>query len=175
MTKIDRNKGARQNRLRKVSSGMSKHFQNVTALTIAQVVYPVAELEARIQKDIQATDAADLAKASWIADVQAQRTSHKEVDPLLRGIKQYVLLTWGDSKETSSTLDDFGYAPRKPRTVKPDTKVKATAKAKATRTARHTMGPKQKLEVKGHVPATEATATATAPAASGGPPATEKH
>jgi hypothetical protein len=149
MTSADSNKGARQNRLRKVLSGMSKHFQAVPSMTIAQVVYPVSDLEARIQKDIAACDAADQARAAWLASVQAQATSHEDVDPLLRAIKQYVLLTWGDSKDASATLDDFGYAPRKPAAATPATKVSAAAKAKATRTARHTMGPKQKAPIKG--------------------------
>jgi hypothetical protein len=174
MAKTDKNKVTRQNRLRKVLSGMGKHFQNVTALTIAQVVHTVPELEARIQKDIVASDTTDQSKAVWQADVQAERQSHKDVDPLLRGIKQYVLLTWGDSKDSSSTLEDFGYAPRKPRTVKPTTKVAAAAKAKATRTARHTVGPKKRLTIKGTVPtptAPEAAATGTTPAAPASPPA----
>jgi hypothetical protein len=175
MAKTDRNKVSRQNRLRKVLSGMGKHFQNVTALTIAQVVYPVADLEARIQKDIDASDATDLSKAAWLAEVDAQRTRDQEVDPLLRGIKQYVLLTWGDTKDASGTLEDFGYTPRKPRTVTPQTKVAAAAKAKATRTARHTMGPKQKQLITGTVPtpaAQEPQATVTAPAAAANAPGT---
>jgi hypothetical protein len=146
---------------------MGKHFQNLTALTIAQIAHPVKELEARIQKDIDASDATDQAKAAWVAQVQAERTGRTQVDPLLRGIKQYVLLNWGESKEASTTLEDFGYTPRKPRTVKPQTKVTAAAKAKATRTARHTVGPKKKLAIKGTVSATtapEAAATATTPA-----------
>src|SRR5437660_4782520 len=101
MAKTDKNKVSRQSRLRKVLLGMGKHFQNLTALTIAQIAYPVKELEARIQKDIEASDATDQSKAAWVAQVQAERTGHKQVDPLLRGIKQYVLLNWGESTEAS--------------------------------------------------------------------------
>jgi hypothetical protein len=172
MAKTDKNKVSRQSRLRKVLSGMGKHLQNLTALTIAQIAHPLKELEARIQQDIEASDTTDQAKAAWIAQVQAERTSHQQVDPLLRGIKQYVLLNWGDSKEASNTLEDFGYAPRKPRTVKPQTKVAAAAKAKATRTARHTVGPKAKRKITGTAPATtapEAAETATTPATSANP------
>jgi hypothetical protein len=174
MTKIDKNKLSRQNRLRKVLAGMGKHLQNTTALTIAQVVHPVADLVARIHEDIAASDTTDQSKAVWQTDVQAERTKHKEVNPLLRGIKQYVLLTWGDSKEASSTLEDFGYAPRKPRTVTPEAKVKAAAKAKATRAARHTVGPKKRLQIKGTVTepvAPAAAAPATSPATPASPPA----
>jgi hypothetical protein len=153
MATIDKNKGARQNRLRKVLAGMGKHFQNVPAMTIAQVVYKVTDLEALFQKDIAASDAADQAKAAWLASVQAEQTSHQQVDPLLAGVKQYVLLTWGHSKDASGTLEDFGYAPRKVPTVTPEVKAAATAKAQATRKARGTMGPKQKAKVKGTVAA----------------------
>jgi hypothetical protein len=179
MAKTDKNKVTRQNRLRKVLSGMGKHLQNVPGLTIAQVVHQVAELQARIQKDIDLSDATDQSKAAWLTEVQKERSSHKDIDPLLRGIKQYVLLTWGDAKDASSTLEDFGYAPRKPMTTKPSTKVTAAAKAKATRTARHTMGPKAKLKVKGNVPAptpsngaASSTVPATPVAPAANPPAT---
>jgi hypothetical protein len=66
----------------------------------------------------------------------------------------------------------FGFpAPKKP-VRSPAAKVKAVAQGKATRTARHTMGPKAKLAIKGTVPttepggspATESTATPVAPA-----------
>jgi hypothetical protein len=168
MAKIDKSKVSRQSRLRKVLSGMGKHFQNITTLTIAQVDYAAADLEARIQKDIEASDATEQSKAAWQAQVQLERNGSKQVDPLLRGIKQFVLLHWGDSKEASSTLEDFGYAPRKPRTVKPNTQVTAAAKAIATRVARHTVGPKKRLQIKGTVPVPTAH-SAAAPAA----PATE--
>jgi len=172
MTSIDKNKGARQNRLRKVLSGMGKHFQNVPSMTIAQVVYKVADLEALFQKDIAASDSADQARAAWVASVQTEHASHQEVDPLLRAVKNYVLLTWGDSKDSSGTLEDFGYAPRKVPTVTPEAKAAATAKAKATRAARGTMGPKQKAKVKGTVAAPPALGDATKVPAAAPSPAT---
>src|SRR3984893_4229338 len=90
MAKTDKSKVSRQGRLRRVLSGMGKHFQNLTALTIAQIAHPVKELEARIQKDIDASDATDQAKAAWVAQVQAERTGRRQVAPRLRGIKQSV-------------------------------------------------------------------------------------
>ena len=71
MAKIDKSKVFRQGRLRKVLSGMGKHFQNITTLTIAQVAHPITQLEARIQKDIDASDTADQSRAVWQRDVQA--------------------------------------------------------------------------------------------------------
>lgn len=48
-------------------------------------------------------------------------------------------------------LGDFGVSPRKTTKLTPEQEVQAIAKRKATRAARHTMGAKQKLAVKGVV------------------------
>jgi hypothetical protein len=52
-------------------------------------------------------------------------------------------------------LADFGITPPKARTpLSADQKAAAVAKRKATRAIRHTLGPKQKKNIKGTVPAT---------------------
>jgi hypothetical protein len=162
------NKPTRQDRLRKVLSGMQLHFTGITALTLAGVSHAVAELEKDIQDDIAATDATDKAHASLTQTVDAAKASHAAVDPLVSGVKQYVLLNWGNTEAASAVLADFGWTPRKKPVVKPATKVAAAGKAKATRTARGTKGPKQKAAIVAEPAAPAAEPAATEPAA---PPA----
>jgi hypothetical protein len=155
------NKAARQNRLRLILSGIQKHFPGVTTITLGGAQVALADLTKRIQSDIDLSDASVQAKAKLTEDVQLERASHQDLDPDLRLLKHFVLAQFGDSKDASTTLADFGFQPRK--TVKTTVAVKAEAaqKADATRTARHTMGPKARSKVKGTV----APATATPPKA----------
>jgi hypothetical protein len=145
MVAIDKNKPSRQDRLRKILSGLSLHEQSTASITFGGVAHAVADLLAQIQKDITATDDSDKARAAWLEAVQRERDSHLRVDPLLKGIKQFVMLQFGDTQSASTTLADFGYTPRKVRTVSPATQVAAATKAKATRTVRRTMGTIQRL------------------------------
>jgi hypothetical protein len=151
MGATDKNKPSRQDRLRKILSGLSLHLQSTASITFGGVAHPVADLLAQIQKDITATDDTDKARAAWLQAVQRARDSHLQVDPVLGSIKQYVMLQYGNTQSASTTLADFGYSPRKVPTVKPATQVASAAKAKATRTARHTMGTQQKKEVTGTI------------------------
>lgn len=165
MAAIDKNKPSRQDRLRKILAGLSLHEQSTASITFGGVAHPVADLLVQIQKDITATDDTDKARAAWLEAVQRERDSHLRVNPLLSGIKQYVMLQYGNTQSASTTLADFGYSPRKVPTVKPATQVASAAKAKATRTARHTMGTQQKKEVTGTI-----TTIVTAPPAPAAPP-----
>jgi hypothetical protein len=160
MSAIDNNnKTTRQARLRKLLEGMSQHLANVTSFTFAGVVYTPADLKKLIQADIDAADASVQAKANLSTAVQIEHNSHAKVNPVLRLFKFYVITLFGDAKDASSTLADFGLQPRKstPKTVA--TKAEAIVKTKATRTARHTSGPKQKAQVKGTAPAAPAAAS----------------
>jgi hypothetical protein len=58
----------------------------------------------------------------------------------------------GDTKDASSTLDDFGYSPRK--STKPTIAVRAVAAEKTanTRVLHHVMGPKQRAKLTGPAP-----------------------
>ena len=63
-----------------------------------------------------------------------------------RALKAYVTHRFGaHSKEAL----DFGFPPPKDQKKTPETKARAVDLAKATREARHTIGPKKKLEIRG--------------------------
>ena len=74
----------------------------------------------------------------------------------------FVKVTFGN---TPDVLADFGLKPNKARTpLTISQKAAASAKRAATRAARHTMGPKQKKDIKGTVAPTEPEAASSAPA-----------
>ena len=145
----DNNKPSRQNRLRKIVAGVQKHMPNLGIITLGGAPIAMADVLREIQEDIAASDAADKAHADWLAQVQVQNDKHEKLAPLLRRLKQFVLLQVGDTQDASGELADFGYAPRKTPVKTVATKAAAIQKNLATRAARHTMGSQQKKKVTG--------------------------
>ena len=164
MSVLNRNKPIRKDLLRLLISGVQKHFPSGQMILAGQTFNLPSDLVQYIQADIDATDAADKVHADWLAGVQVQRDSHQKVGPVLRALKRQVLAKFGDTQDAGSTLADFGYAPPKVSTKSVVTKATSADRNRATRAARHTMGSKQKLQVKGTVPA------APEPAAPASPP-----
>ncbi len=172
MSTLDRNKPTRKDRLRLIISGVQKHYPNGTLVLAGQTFNVPTQLVQFIQQDIDATDVADKARAAWLERVQVQEDSHQKVAPVLRALKSAVLSLYGDTQNASSTLADFGYSPRKLTAKTSAKKAQAADKGLATRAARHTLGKKQKKDIKGTVPApTKAPEPVPAPAT---PPAPVK-
>jgi hypothetical protein len=93
-----------------------------------------------------------------------------------RALKAWVINTFGASSQQAI---DFGFPPPKVPARTVETKANAVALGKATRVARHTMGPKKRLEIKGTLPVSTApaapannTVQAAAPASTVVPPVT---
>src|SRR5262249_11740576 len=111
-------------------------------------------------------DAAVSTRATWRATVQSDRDERTKSRAFVSGLRQALHVAFGASIDT---LADFGLKPRKtPAQRTPAEKAAAAAKAKATRAARHTMGRKQKAQIKGAAPVP---APATPPSAPTPPPA----
>jgi len=155
-------------------AGTQKHSPN-GQLTLGGETFTAQTLIQTLQSLGDALSTVDTAKASWkdalknLADVKAK------VRPILGAYHSWVVATYGNAP---AMLADFGIAPPKARTpLSADQQVAAVAKREATRAARHTLGPKQKKNIKGTVPATApqnsappatapaTTSTATTPAA----------
>ena len=144
-------------------TGIEKHLQTTTSLSLSGTTYATADLVKLVQGRIDSTQTVTSAKAAWHASVVANIALDKKLAPLIRGIRQYVISIHGD---TSSVLADFGFSPPKKAVRTPEQKAAAAAKAKATRAARHTMGKNQKKNIKGAVVTTTpipAPVTVTAP------------
>jgi hypothetical protein len=153
MSTLDRNKPTRNDRLRLIASGVQKHFPNAT-LTLAGQTLTTSQLADRIQQDIAASDATDKARAAWLTQVQAERSTHASLAPVLRSLRSLVIAQFGDSPDAGDVLADFGYSPRKVPERTAAAKAQSADKGRATRAARHTMGSQQKKKVKGTVTAT---------------------
>jgi hypothetical protein len=143
-----------------IIAGIQKDLANVTSLNLAGQAITPAALAKLVQSRIDAANAVAPAKANWSETVAAYRTVNKEVTPLLRALKTYLVNTYGP---TSATLADFGFSPPKTAVKSPAVKTAAAEKAVATRKARNTMGKVQKKAVKGNVTAVTITPVVSAP------------
>jgi hypothetical protein len=139
----DDNKATRKERLRTVIAGVRKHYPGGSLVLLGQTLTP-AQLALRIQQDIDATEAADLAYPAWLQRVQLQRDSHEKLAPILRALRAQVFAKFGDAKDAAGTLGDFGLSPRKVAHRPVATKADAAMKGRATRSARKTMGKRQR-------------------------------
>jgi hypothetical protein len=153
MPKTITNKTTRADRIRKIKAGLQKYYPT-TSLKVGGTDVQPAAMQSQLQGDIDANDASRQAKANWIVTVNAAKQADASIAPILRTVRNRVLADFGDAPNAEAVLADFGYAPRKKGVTSVQTKADAIAKSKATREARHTMGPKAKLQVKGVVPST---------------------
>jgi len=144
----------------KFIDGLNKHSQTITSLVIGGTSLTTAAIIGILQARLDAANAAQSTRAAWLNAVKADKDERAKTRTFRAGLRQALQVAFAGSIDA---LADFGLTPRKPRVVTPEKKAAAAAKAKATRAARHTMGKKQKAEIKGTVPAT---APATSPAAS---------
>lgn len=109
-------------------------------------------------------------KAALVERANAE-TSRRAAD---RALKPWVINTFGAN---SQAAHDFGFPPPKAPLRTAKSKVAAVLLAEATRKARHTMGSKQKQDIKGTIvvstaPAAPATNAPPAVPAASAPPAT---
>jgi hypothetical protein len=108
----------------------------------------------------------DVANATWKGALQKLEETRTAVGPIVSPYQGWIFATYGNAP---TSLADYGMTPRKVRTP-PSTEqtAQAIAKRQATRVARHTMGAKQKKDVKGTITmiVTAAHSVATAPVAS---------
>jgi hypothetical protein len=155
-----------QQRARGLIAGTQKHLLNETLLFNGATFVPTALIQL-LQQLIDVIPRADAAKANWKDALNAMNDAKAAVVPILGAYHSYIVNRFGNAP---STLEDFGIAPPKVRTpLSAEQKAVAVAKRKATRAIRHTLGPKQKKNVKGTLPANTPnagapqTATPTAP------------
>jgi hypothetical protein len=148
------NKAMRQNANRKIVGAIQEHLSG--NVTFSGVKYTPSQLAKMFQEGIDIADATDAARKQWAAAVAAERSNGTSLKGVQSSLRNYVAALYGD---TSTEFADFGFTPRKVRTVDVATKAAAAEKRLATREARHTMGSRQKLKVTG-----ETSPAASAPA-----------
>jgi hypothetical protein len=144
-----KNKSITIDRNRKAIAGIKKHYANAPSIVLDGVSYKPAEVEKILQDPIDHADATSAAKVAFHEAVAAERAVNVKADAVFLALKTRV---FGDFKSSAETVGEFGLALPQRRKLTPEEKARAAAKNKATREARHTMGPRKRQEIKGHVP-----------------------
>ena len=142
-------------------AGIKKHLSNVSSLTFGGGTFTPAQVEASIQTLIDLRTAVEDAKAATQAKLAAESAQAAPQRSQMTALVAFVKATYGN---TPDVLADFGLKPKKTRTpLTIGQKATAAAKRAATRAARHTMGSKQKKDVKGTITTIAPTPTTPAP------------
>ncbi len=126
--------------------GLGNIASTIPNFVVGGATIPMKDIVTTLQARLVTAKAAESARVTWRAAVQADREQRAKTKALVSVIKQTLLQYFAGQTDTLAT---FGLTPRKPRVVKPEGKVIAAAKANATRAARHTMGKKQKAAIVG--------------------------
>jgi hypothetical protein len=129
-------------------AGTSKHLANVTQVMLAGGSFTPTQITEKLQAIVKLRNDVEAAKASTKAKLAVEKTDMAPLRTFMGAFVTFVKAAYGTSPDV---LADFGLHPkaRTPQTV--EAKTAAAAKRKATRAARHTMGSKQKKDVKGAV------------------------
>jgi hypothetical protein len=154
--------------------GAKKHFSNAASLSFGGATFTPAQLIETLQALVDLHQAVDDARTALNAKIVEEVAKAPPLRSVATAFATFVKATFGNSPDT---LADFGLKPRKasvPRTIEQN--AAAAAKRKATRAVRHTMGTKQKKQLKGTVttivaPAASPASTPVAPAPATGAPA----
>jgi hypothetical protein len=148
--------------------GFNKHAAVIPSMVINGVMQTTKDIVATLQSRIDSARTALSTRATWQTAIRTDQALRDTTKTYVSGVKQGLLVAFAGQLDT---LADFGLTARKPRVSTPEQKLAAATKAKATRAARHTMGKKQKAEIKGTVtPTAPATAAPAAPAPIPTPP-----
>ena len=166
MTTNNLNRIEQQTGDQKLIDGLKKHEPTLSSLFIGGTSLKTADVIGILQARIDAASTAVSSRATWQTDVKADHDGRAKTKTFVSGLRQALQVAFVGQIDA---LADFGLKPRKVRVTTPEQKALASAKAKATRAARHTMGPKQKAQIKGTVPA-PATTPEPAPTAPTAPP-----
>ena len=130
-------------------AGTTKHFSNVSTLAFGNGSLTPAQVEAFLQTLIDLRTAVEGAQAVAKAKIVAEAAQAPSLRSQMAAYVAFVKATFGASPDV---LADFGLKPRKTRTpLTIDQMAAAAAKRTATRAARHTMGSKQRKDVKGTI------------------------
>jgi hypothetical protein len=152
----------------KMVEGITKHFQKKASFTLSGETYTSDELVSLLQARTDATHAAQAARVAWLNAAAALQEQLDKTNPVFKSLRQQLLSTYSP---TSNELADFGIVPPKTRgSLKTEQQMEAVVKLRATRKARHTLGAKERLKVKGTVADATAPAPKAAPSTNGSAP-----
>jgi hypothetical protein len=133
----------------RLAAGTAQHFAPTDTLKIANGIFSRADVEATLQAFVDLRTAVDAARTALQAKLVAEANQSPALRERIHAIVAYVRATFGNSPDI---LTDFGLKPKKARTpLTVEQRAAASEKRAATRKARHTMGKRQKRQIKGTV------------------------
>jgi hypothetical protein len=162
------NKDRNMNRYRQAVAGIRKHFASAPTIGLGGTLTKPDEAIATLQAAMNAIDLAAAAEQGFHGAVATQHAALAKGNIVLTELKALVQSQLGSS---AGVLGDFGFTKPKRKTPDEATKAAAVAKRASTRKARHTMGKRQRAEVKGPSPEANAHVADSGTPASGGNPA----
>jgi hypothetical protein len=140
-------KQTKMSRDRQMIAGLEKHFGPADTLRLEGGRYTPKELGGILEQRIELSEAVLAAKAALAEAVRQERENTARTARLVAALRKVVHLMFGPDLVT---LSDFGVAPHKERRpLTAEEKLVVVAKILATRAARHTMGKRQKLAIRG--------------------------
>jgi len=155
-------------------AGTAKHLAKGTQVSFGGSSFTPDQITSELQSIVDLRTDASAARAAAKAKVATETAKMPALHTFISGYVSFIKVAYGTSPDV---LADFGINPKARAPLTVEAKALAVAKRKATRAARHTMGAKQKLGVKGDVtgisvtPITAAAPTGVVPSPPG-PPAT---
>lgn len=128
--------------------GLQQHLPaTVTSIVIGTQSYSVADAIKLLQSRVEPWKAKRAAKAALRQLAVDEDRDYEAALQALSDLRASLGVSLG---RTNEALTNFGFKPeRQRRDLTPEEKVLRAAKAKATREARHTLGSRQKAEIKG--------------------------
>jgi phage major head subunit gpT-like protein len=157
------NKSTRTTKDQSILSAIATHYKGAATIVLGGTTYTPAQLSQVFQSDVDAASATQSAKTAYKLAVAAEKKTAKQASATAKALRSQLIGTYGAD---SAIVADFGFTP-KARTVKVKVKAEAIQKSTATREARGTKGKRQRLEIKGSVPAVPSAPSAPTPARAG--------
>jgi hypothetical protein len=161
-----------------LSAATAKHLASGTQVSLLGSSFTPDQITTKLQSVVTLRNNVNAARSSLKAAIAAEAAQMPDLRSFIAAYESYVKAAFGSSIEA---LDDFGVTRKSRAPLTAEATMTAVAKRASTRAARHTMGPKQKLEVKGdvtsvtvttnHAPAPMVPSSPPAPAPSGTPAA----
>jgi hypothetical protein len=129
---MSENRVTKQSKDSKIVTALGNHYKSSVTMTLVGVDYRIPALQKVFTDHIAVTAKAEQAHLDLNAAVAAQAASEIGMRPIRRALSNTVAAKFGES---SSTLAEFGFKPKKEPKVPVATKAEAVAKATATKAA----------------------------------------
>ena len=147
-TKKNNGKGQVVASAKQLIAGTEKRLAKGTQVSFAGGAFTPDQITSELQSIVNLRADVDGANAAAKAKLAAETIAMPALRTFMSAYVAFIKVAYGTSPDA---LADFGINPKARAQLKGEAMVAAAAKRKATRAARHTMGSKQRLGVKGDV------------------------